>query len=314
MANEILYSGLSDQRVAAVLSETYSLLLADREAGALSHPAIQYAGAGFARRGSTVVQIPQIGLMGYDLLTAASTEGSSEANAALTDGNDQVTVARYGKIYEASDLARLTDPGTGILDVSAMAMDLVASTGQTLIDLIAALASGFSSTVGSTGVDLSYTNFTDAITTLEIAKVTGQLMAILHPRQFGDLRTASLSLGGAVQHMPDPQGLVRYAGSLYKGRIFGVDVFTSSHVDTANAGADRAGMMIAPGAVWWGDAEIPTPPGAALWVPLMVEGKVRAALEASRTARSALSAWHQHAYLGVTEGLDAAGVGIITDA
>lgn len=302
MANEILIAGIADLMTAEVISSEYLLLLAERE-DILNHPALVYAGAA---SGSNVVKVPQIGLMGYDLLAAGS-EGSALANTALADASDQITVAWYGKSYEQSDLAQIV-AANGMLDPVMFARDAAVSTAQTLLSLIANLMDNFSTVVGSTGVDATHQNFIDAITALEINKVQGTYLSLLHPRQWGDLRTDSLSLGGAVQHRMDAQGVVAAGTGQYAGRLYGVDVFKTSHVPTMNAGADRGGGMFGRGAIAWADALFP-----ANGDPNILS-MGRAALERVRTGKAGLTAYVTHAYMGAAEMIDTAGVCIQTDA
>lgn len=304
MANEVLVAGIADLKTTEVMSSEFLMLLADR-GDLFQHPALVYAGAA---QGSNKVRVPQLGLGGYDLL-AAGTEGTALANTALTDGSSDITVAWYGKTYAVSDLAQVV-AANGLIDPVMFAQDAAISVAQTLISLLAGLMGGFSNTVGSTGVDLSAANFVDAITQLEVSKVSGPLMAILHPQQYGDLRSASLSLGGAVQYREDAQALVmsRSNSSQYKGNIFGVDVFCSSHVGTANAGADRAGGMFGRGAVAWADAQFP-----ANGDPNIIS-LGRAAFERDRSGTAGLTNYTTHAFMGAVEAIDAAGVSIITDA
>lgn len=300
MANELLTAGIGDLFASEVAAAEYGYLLADR-ADFFGHPALVYVPN---PGGSNVVKYSFVGLDGYNL-PADGTEGTAEANTALTDASASITIGWKVKQYEQSDLARIVSNGK--IDPMAYARDAAVSTAQKLVDMIAALAGGFSNYVGSSGVDCTFTNITDAITQLEISKASGPYLAVLHPRQWGDLRTASLSLGGAVQHRFDAQG-VASAGGQYKGTLFGVDFFCTSHVDTANSAADRAGMMIAPGAILWSDMEVPND-GDPNQLHL---GRVM--LERDRTPKAALTAYVSHSYLGVIEGIDAAGCGIVTDA
>lgn len=300
MADEIVVSGIGDLITAAVMRAEYDMLLADR-ADFFGHPCVAAGYAGSAK-GSNVVKVGQVGLMGYDLL-AAGTPATALSNTALTDASDSITVAWYGKSYEMTDLAQAVSG----LDPVLFARDAAITVSQTLVDLLAGLAAGYSQGVGATGVDMTVANFADAITALEIGKAGGPYLAVLHPRQWGDLRNDSLSLGGAVQHRFDSQAIIG-AGGQYKGTLFGVDVFVTSHVDTANSAADRAGMMVAPGAFYWADAEFP-----ANGDPNIVS-MGRAALERVRTGKAGLTAYVTHAFLGVAEGQDLAGVKIVTDA
>lgn len=305
MANEILYAGVADLRTAEALSGEFLYLLAARES-LPSHPALVYAGDAQGR-GSVVIKVPHVGLGGYDILSAVA-DGSAVSNSALADGSTTITIGRYSKAYEASDLVRLSDQG--LLSPTAFASDAVQSVNHTLVSLVANVTDGFSTTVGTSGSNLSVANFLAAIQGLEVANVQGPYMAILHPQQMGDLRAdlASTS-GGAVQWMPASQEQINLLGNGYRGRWASVDLFSSTFVPTANAGADRAGGMFGRGAVVWADSTIPGENDSS---QLIIGGKVL--FERDRTARSGLTAYITHAYLGVSEGIDAAGVSIITDA
>lgn len=312
MADEIIYSGLGDMRAATVLANLYMLLLADRDGGALSHPALMQVGSGSP--GSLVIQVPQVGLIGYDLMTDG-TEGTAPANTALTDAHANITLAISEKIYQAGDLARMTDP-YGMLMPEVMAADMAASVAQTLISKLAALAAGFTTNVvGSSGIDLTVQDFTDGITLLEKQQAAGRLCSILDPTQWGDMRTDSLSLGGAVQHRADSQGIVMYAGGNYKGELFGVDVFTSGRCALSDGNANTNGMIFGAGALLWGDGTFIPEPGDPNILDLAAPGMpVRGRLERDRDGRSGLTSWVMRAVLGVIEGIDAAGCRVRSDA
>lgn len=301
MANEILVSGIGDLITQETMSAEYLMLLAER-GDIFGHPALVYAGAAV---GSNVVRVPAAGLMGYDLLSAG-TPGSALANTALTDASFDVTVAWYGKSYEAVDLARIVADGR--LDPELFALDMAVSVAQTLMNLIANLADGFTNVVGSTGVDMTIGDWVDGITTLEISNAGGEFLGLLHPRQWGDMRTAALALGGAAQYREDAQGVVAAKMGSYKGKLFGVDAFTSSRCKLVNTGADRAGMMFGRGAVLWADAEFPDEGDP----NQLVMG--RAMLERDRDGKKGSTAYVSHANLGAAEGIDLAGVSIVTDA
>ena len=117
--------------------------------------------------------------------------------------------------------------------------------------------------------------------------------------------------GGAIQYDPMSAALIPTRGGLgFQGTLAGVDVFTSTRIPTANAGADRGGGMFGRGAVGFATGDITTddPSGQSL----VLGGKVL--FERSRTAKSGLTAYVSHVYLGVSEMIDLAGVSIITDA
>jgi len=127
MANEIYYSGLGDLRLAAVLHQEIALLLADR--GSLrGQPAIVNYGD-LSGRGSTVLEVPQAGLDGYDRMAAVA-ENASTSNTALTDASPSITIARQALQYQISDLANITD-SVG-LDTDRLAASMVGAR-QTLL-------------------------------------------------------------------------------------------------------------------------------------------------------------------------------------
>lgn len=302
--DEILYAGIADLRTAEALSAEYLLLLAAREA-LPSHPALIYAGDARGS-GSATLKVPQIGLAGYDLL-APTADGASVANTALTDASVTITPGRQSKAYEASDLARGTG---GLIDVTAFALDAVQSHASTLVSLVANVTDGFTATVGTSTVDLSIADFLAAIQALEVANVPAPYLAILHPQQVGDLRAALASAGGgAIQWMDASRAQIERVGTGARGSFAGVDIFSTSHVPTANAGADRAGGMFGRGAVLWADMSIDTEGDPDR---LAIGGKIL--FERARSARTGTTAYVSHAYLGVAIGIDPAGVSIITDA
>ncbi|MCB9681830.1 MAG: hypothetical protein H6733_10185 [Alphaproteobacteria bacterium] len=299
-------SDIADLRVSAVASAEYLRLLADRSA-LPNHPALLYAGNA-AGSGSASIQIGHLGIDGYDLL-ASTGDGSAVSATTPTDGKTTVTVARYSKAYSPTDLARLTDH-QGLISPERFAVDAYQSGASTLVNLVAALGSGFSGTVGVSGSDLDAATFLAAKASLEIANVEGPYLAILHPRQFADLRADIVtSAGGSIPFDPASPAMLRVMGQGYVGSWAGVDIFVTSRVPTANAGADRAGCMIGRGAVCWADASVVVDDPAS---QVVLGNKVL--FERDRQALSGLTHWVSHYYVGVAEGIDAAGIGIVTDA
>ena len=258
MANEVLYSGLGDLRLAKILNNEIQLLLADRFS-LRNHPSIANFG-NIAGRGSSVLSIPQAGLDGYDLMTAVGSETSSASNVALTDASADITIARYALRREISDLANMTD-SVG-LNVERLAADMVGGYEMAVTNAICDTIDGFSATAGTSGVDLSVDDFFSALFTLEQANVQTPYVSVLHPVQVTDLQNSIRAEGGALQYIAATQEMLTAKGQGFAGSFLGVDIFKSSKVPTANAGADRAGAMMGYGAV--GMAEGAVRPIAAL--------------------------------------------------
>ena len=304
MANEILYAGLADQRTAEVLSGDFLQLLAARDA-LPRHPALMEA-PDAAGNGSTVLKIPHLGISGYDLGTAMA-DGASVANTALTDASTTITIARYSKAYEMSDLARLTDQG--LLNAEAFAADAAVIYNQQIVNLVANLMGGFSQSVGVSGSDLTVAQFLAAISTLEVGNVAGPYLSVLHPQQVADLKAAlAAATGGAIQWLPATAAQIEQIGTGVRASFAGADIFSTTRVPSANAGADRAGGIFGRGAIAWGYSSINASGSAD---ELVIGGRIL--FERDRTARAGLTAYVSHYYLGASEAIDLAGCAIVTD-
>lgn len=300
-ADEILPAGVTDLITTEAMATEFLMLLSEKDGSILTHPALFHATA--ASLTSTVVRVPHLGLGGSDLLSA-TTPGSEVANTALSDGHTDVTIAMRAKRYTVDDLARLIVNGK--IDPGMFAMDAVIAIAQTLLSLIANVADDFTATAGSSGVDATWNDVLDAKTLLGIAKASGVLLALVHPRQWGDLEIDGLSLG----QLPamTMSGLINTGLEQYKGRYMGIDWFVTSHVPTADAGANRAGGIFARGAIAWADAQM-----APENDPNIVElGRGR--FERVRKGEY-ISTSHvvSHA-AGVAKAIDTAGVTLKTDA
>lgn len=306
MANETLYASVADQRVSAVLAQEVLSLLAAR--GSLpSHPALVFAGD-VRGSGSNTLSIPQVGMGGYDLLSSIG-DGALVGNTAITDAVTTLAPSRYAKSYEPSDLAKWTD-ARGIIDPMAFARDAVASWNATMLYLLAQMGAGFSTDNGSTGADMTAAIHLAGRIALEIANVPGPYLAVYHGRQEGDLATnVAATAGGALQWRQDSQEQVGgFVSPNDKGSYLGVNIWSTNHVPTANAGADRAGFMFGRGAIVWGVSSV-VPEGAdqtAIGPYLLFERE--------RDAKSGTTAYITSAYMAFSEAIDLAGTQMDTDA
>ena len=305
---------LTDQRVAEILNAEYFRLAKDRNA-LPQHPALIYA-KDFYGTGTLSLKIPFLGLDGYDLPTQVA-EGASVGDSTVTDTTVSLSIARYSKAYNPTDVTRFTD-SLGVFNAAQFAQDAVLSHQLRLTDVIANLTDGFNASVGTTTVNLSIATVASAIATLEVASHAalpiGSVMGILHGDQAGDFRTDLISnAGGALQYNVPPERL-RIMGNGYTGQFLGIDWFTSDYVPTANAGADRAGAIFIRGAVLWGDMSQVADSADSV----VIGNKVL--FERERNARGAATAYISHSYLGATLGVDSSalghryGVTIVSDA
>jgi hypothetical protein len=298
------YSALTDLKTAEVMSGIVVRLLAPRTGETLlRHPSLIYAGD-IETRGSNVLKIGHVGLDGYNIFGSV-TDGATVAATDFTDGSSTVTVTRRALRYSPTDLARMTD-STGTINFQRFGESMVRSASETLVDLIANLGGGFTTTVGSSGLDMTARNFLDAKGALENNDVEGRYFALLHTQQFTDLIIdLNLNGGGAIQWNPASAELMRVVGNGYKGTLAGVDIFTSTRVPAS--GGNRQGFMAGAGAIAWGAGSAPLddPNNQVKYGKLL--------FERDRDAAAGTTDWVGQLYLGVTEVLDGAGVGIITD-
>lgn len=304
MANEVYYSGLtSSARVSAVLSQMIAVKLYDT-ASLVNHPSIMRVNPA---PGSTTVQIPVIS-WGADGMAAVA-ENASVSNTSLTTTSVTCVLARQALRRQISDLAQVTAQGVPLdVTLQGLADDMSAAWAKRGTTMISALASGFSNSVGSTGVDLSVTTFYNAIFSLQLTANSGQFVAILHNQQINDLMSSLRSESGPGQYLAATQEMLNAKGPGFKGQLFGVDLFGSNTVATANAGADYLGMMIAPNAIAMATASVSPIVGATTQTaasPVTVEFERDASNGSTIIVGSLLA--------GVCEVDDAKGVGILSD-
>lgn len=304
MANEVYYSGLtSSARVSAVLSQTIAIKLYDT-ASLVNHPSILKINAA---PGSTAVQVPVIS-WGADGMAAVA-ENASASNTALTTSAATITLARQALRRQISDLAQATAQGVPLdVTVDNIATDMVAAYNKRATTMITALASGFSNSVGSTGVDLSVTNFYAAIFSLQLTANSGQFVAVLHNQQINDLMSSLRSETGPGQYLAATQEMLVAKGPGFKGQLFGVDIFGSNTVATANAGADYLGMMFAPNAIGMATASVSPIMGSTTVQPVSP-----VTVEFERDASNGSTIIVGSVLAGVAEIDDAKGVGILSD-
>lgn len=302
MANEILVSSIADLLTNEVLSTEYLMLLTDRDASVLNHPAWFKATA--PNLTSNVIQVPHLGWGGVDLL-AAITPGSEIANTAFTDGKTDVTIAPRAKRYEASDFAKFL--AAGKLGPAMLAMDLAISVQQTLISLLANVTDDFTNTSSpGSGVNLDWATIADAKGKLAVADNEGPILGLLHKQQWADLEADALSLG--ILPAQTMGNVINQGMTSYKGRWMGIDFFTSSRVPLDGGSANRVGALVAPGGVAWADAQM----GSEGDPNIADFGTAR--LERVRRGTFLQTAWVMSHYSGVAKAIDGAGVSIISDA
>ena len=295
-------------RLAATLYQSIVLKLADT--GTIRNaPAFLNVGS-VNGSGSDSIQVPVVGLAGTDIMGAVA-DGSAVSNTSITSAAATVAVARQALRYDLTDLARVSNSVAGGVDIEGLANAMVYAFEGRFNQLACALSSGFSTQVGSTGVDLTTDTFYDAIFALQLQSVTGEYTCILHPQQYNDLMSSLRSEVGPAQYLPANQAQTSALGASFKGQLFGVSVHVSSYVPTANAAADFRGMMLGNSAIAYA-LGTPAPMQAAGGVIIPAGAPI--AVELERDAASGLVKIVGSTFLGVAELQDGLGVGIVSDA
>jgi hypothetical protein len=169
------------------------------------------------------------------------TEGTAFANTALSTDKATATARLNGIVATVTDFL---DAVSLIDAVSYFTQVLSRSCAEEYEVTIDAQFANFANVTGTSGADLTVAQFLGAISALEQRDAIGNVVAILHPVQVGDLRTSVQVTANAFYHGNSASGVDaimdgRFAGSA--GSLFDVELYMSSAVPTANAGADRAG-------------------------------------------------------------------------
>lgn len=206
---------------------SYSAIITDEVKDALMAVVVTPALLDFydlAGQASKAVQVPKA-----DKFTAAAlTEGTEVANTALTSASVTGTAAEIGIMATVTDVLEVSDIPAAH---GARLRQLGRAIGDKLDVDICALFSGFSTTVGSSGVDITLANLLDGIYNLEVndAAGLGSLVAVLHPRQTADLRT-ELEADAASIYTGKSDGSISKSMAGYFGSWFGIDIFQSTNV------------------------------------------------------------------------------------
>lgn len=244
-------------------------------------------------------------------MSAASTETSGGfSNAAVTTGNFDLTIARYGLKVQATDLYQVTSTGTA-LNVPYLLGMLQESLDLTLTDLMTAAFANLANNVGTSGADMTFDDFMDGKYFLNLQNNGAQLAAVLHPQQINDLEESLVGLGGAVQFRQDVQRLFP-VGPGFKGNLVGVDVYQSDSCALANTNADRRGAMFAAGCYAYRLGMVDM--GLMVNPFDIVVATPELFIERIRDGANAMTTFQVNSYPAIAEAEDLRGVRITTDA
>ena len=296
----------------SILRKEYGLLVGDR-ASLPMHPAIAAGNIGIGNESQTVVAT--LASIGTDVAATISETGAVVPTD-HTLAQVSATVVRKSIGRSRSDIVKFYDQ-TGLLkDPAAMAFDAVSVRNNTILSMVAsAAATGTVDVTPGSGVGLTWAKFMEAKQTMTQAGVDfmdGELLAILHPKQWSNLESqiaVGTSLSAAVIEAPEGFNIQLAKKIGYQGRYFGIDIFTTTRVPTANAGADSRGALIAPGGIVWAEGLIePDPDG---FMDILDGGRLQ--IERQRDASRMTKAAYYNFLVGVSLGENARVVTITSD-
>jgi hypothetical protein len=298
-----LFADVANARTNEELSALYGLLLREDSDAILNVMQAAYVGD-IAGSPSNVIQVTDYDDAAYNGF-ASRTEIQAISPTDPAPAKTDVTVARYGFARRPSDLVKMTD-SHGVLNPAMLAQDFLIGANQKLVELVAGLMSGFSATSGSAAAVAQVADFFDACSTLRQANANGQLVALLHPKQWGELtKEIATVTGGALQLAPSAQENIISRGSGFQGTLNGVAVYTSTRV-ASSGGGYNGGIFDAAKAVAWADAT----PVVEMPERQLLVGKVL--FEMDREPLTAETIYAGNVWLGVAERQDAAGVTFIS--
>tara|TARA_R110000796_G_scaffold56486_6_gene130837 strand:- start:4502 stop:5350 length:849 start_codon:yes stop_codon:yes gene_type:complete len=186
-----------------------------------------------------VAQIPK-----YAALTAAGVaEGTDLIGTASTFSTDvaTITAAEIGVGVELTDIAR-----------EGASEDIAAAIGRQMGDALAkkvdtdlaALFSGFSQVVGSGAAELTVDSFFQAAAILRNANAPGPYVAVIHPYQAYQIKKQLTNSGATMSHNLSEVGNTALMDG-FVGRLAGIDIFETTVVSGASAGAYEGAVMSA---------------------------------------------------------------------
>ena len=259
---------MSDALVAAVTG-AIGMTLADRAAGGvLANPVLSAGFIGKAQfEKALAAQIVRVA-WGVDKYISTA-EGTDFTILDLASDKATVTPARYGFARQMSDMARSFD-SWGILDYARFAADGTIGWQQTMLNVIAALATSLSATGGDTGEAATWGAVLSDYMTLGAANLPGPYVMLTRPQDWGNIAEDAFALGGRVQMREETDGYLRTANPGFKGLFMNGDLAIYTTTELPTSAGDTVSMMFGAGCVAW-NAHMPTPGRSTnplLWTPL----------------------------------------------
>ena len=303
MANEVLYSDLvtNGGAVAEVLSAMVVEQLYDPTDLRSVCQRIDYNTFGSTQMAITKDAIP-------GAFSGPTGEAASGSNSAYTTGEFTLSVAKYVRAYELSDLVGIS--GSPI-DLDRIVRNLTAGVSLTMTDLICDAFGNLGTSSGTSGVNLSVDDIYDAQFKLNIAANSGPYTCVLAPIQMNDFRSSLRSESGAIQFEAASADMLATKGPGFQGTWNGIQFYQSDSV--ATNGGNREGAMFADGCFAYTMAPFSLLQGHVPQSNILVDAG-ELLVELVRDGYGGQTAAVAHMYPAVAEREDGRGVLISTDA
>ncbi len=247
-------------------------------------------------RATKVGSFPRLVL---DTATDLATEVTALNATELETTQVAATAAEIGVRRDITDAAvEETILGAGIFDTVTEDAGVLFSIS--LDDDIVALYGAFTTSVGTSGANLTIANMVEAQAQIRINKMRGSLVYILDDQQASDYQSAQAAATSTTVNSFFTVSTDTDNGFL--GMFMGHPVWQTGLCDTANTGADVVGACYIRGDT--------NPRQAAIGAVMTRDVKT----ELERDAPGRLTKFVATAKWGVIETSDESGVGIITDA
>jgi hypothetical protein len=281
-ANDAIETGTepgSDLLVAAVTG-AIGLTLADRTAGGILGNEVisaSYIGkeAFLGALGAKMVDIA----WGVDKYVAA-TEGNAFTVYDLASDASTVTPTRRGFARTISDMMRSFDSWNE-LQWAQFGRESAIAWAQSVVAMFGGLASSITATGGNSGGSATWAHVVAARNTLGVANVAGPYVFLTRPKDWGNISTDALALGGAVARSVETQSYLSGPHPGFKGYYLNGEVAVYTTSELTASGGDHLSMMFGHGFMGW-NAHMPTPSPATqtvLWTPAFGVEIERQALE-----------------------------------
>lgn len=279
----------------SIISSEINLLLKDT-ANLRNTGLIQYAGSVNAL-GTDSIKVRLVGLNGRDSFVSR-TEVQAASSTNISDASVTMQVSRYSLVYDISDLLNMTATNAQFEpDPFALAASMSGSYETLFAELTASAAAGVASGTSTSGSTMSVSTFFEGLYDLEQADsyrgAPGPFYSVLHPKSLTELQ-ASLRAeqNNIISQMAGTESMISAKGLGYMGKLFGVDVYRSSHIESD--GTDYENFIADAGALAYADG-VPQILGA----PQVMEMD-KVIVELERTGKEALTSVIGHCYLAVS--------------